>query len=138
MTRISTTTSMTTEHMTDFVKLWESLISEGDAGGTAASGNSGGAIAGDDASFSGGISSPDVLGDTCDHCKDGYFHDGCFHKPCPMPFPFYRWGVPANCNHKRKKAKSGKRKKKHSYEKGMKVITSYNDLVEAEHSSGYV
>lgn len=130
MTRILTTTSMTTNHMTDFKKLWESLISEGDAGGAAAGGDAGGAAAGGDAS-AGGMSSSDVLGDGCDHCKDGYFCDGCFHKPCPMPFPFYRWSTPANGGSKRKKTKKGK-KKKYSYEKGMKVITSYNDLVEAE------
>ena len=132
MTHILTTTSMTTNVMTDFMKLWESLISEGDAGGAAAGSDAGGgAVAGGDVSSASGISSSDVLGDGCNHCKDGYFCDGCFHKPCPMPFPFYRWSAPANGGSKRKKTKKGK-KKKYAYEKGMKVITSYNDLVEAE------
>lgn len=135
MTRILTTTSMTVKsQLADFSKLWESLISEGEGGGAAAGGDVGGVAAGGDAS-AGGISSSDVLGDGCNHCKDGYFCDGCFHKPCPMPFPFYRWSAPANGGSKRKKTKKGKKKKRYAYEKGMKFITSYNDLVEAEQNS---
>lgn len=128
MSRILTTTSMTANYM-NVRQHRAKLISEGAAGAMPA-GDAGIPIAGDTA-MPGGISTSDVLGDGCSHCKDGYFYDGCFHKPCPMPFPFYRWSAPANDGSKRKKTKKGK-KKKFSYQKGMKVITSYNDLVEAE------
>lgn len=84
----------------------------------------GGEAAGSSSAASGGeigVGSSDVLGSNCNHVENGYFSDGCFHKPSKCKVPFYRWAEPANGGSKRKKNKHGKPKKT-PYEKDMKIV----------------
>ena len=74
------------------------------------------------------IDTTKVLG-KCDHKHDGYMGKNCFHIPKKIMPTLHRWEL-CNGGSKRKKDKNGK-DKKYAYEKGMKVITSYQDLVEA-------
>ena len=74
------------------------------------------------------IDTTKVLG-KCDHEHDGYMGKNCFHIPKKIMPTLHRWEL-CNGGSKRKKDKNGK-DKKYAYEKGMKVITSYQDLVEA-------
>lgn len=103
-----------------------SSFDECDGSGIAIGGEGGGeAAVGTVASGESSTSSGDVLGVDCDHVKNGYFSDGCFHKPSRCEVPFYRWSEPANGGSKRKKTKNRKPKKT-PYEKNMKVV--YNSL----------
>ena len=88
----------------------------GDAG-VAVGGDSGTAPAGEPT----GTTNAEVLGN-CDHAHDGYLGPGCFHVPCKVKVPLYRWQA-ANGGSKRKKDKKGK-DKHYAYEKGMKVVVN--------------
>ena len=88
----------------------------GDAG-VAVGGDAGAAPAGEPT----GTTNAEVLGN-CDHTHDGYLGPGCFHVPCQVKVPLYRWQV-ANGGSKRKKNKKGK-DKHYAYEKGMKVVVN--------------
>lgn len=46
-----------------------------------------------------GITTDDVLGNHCDHHKDGFFGPGCFHRP------FAIWSIPAPRRMKKPKKK---------------------------------
>lgn len=88
----------------------------GDAG-VAIGGDAGAAPTGEPT----GTTNAEVLGN-CDHTHDGYLGPGCFHVPCQVKVPLYRWQV-ANGGSKRKKDKKGK-DKHYAYEKGMKVVVN--------------
>ena len=76
-----------------------------------------------------GTTNAEVLGN-CDHAHDGYLGPGCFHVPCQVKVPLYRWQA-ANGGSKRKKDKKGK-DKHYAYEKGMKVVVN---MFEGENGS---
>lgn len=100
-------------------------IDECDGGGASGGGGAGGAVGGDagaaPAGEPTGTTNAEVLGN-CDHAHDGYLGPGCFHVPCQVKVPLYRWQV-ANGGSKRKKDKKGK-DKHYAYEKGMKVVVN--------------
>lgn len=95
------------------------VIQECDGGAAAApAGDAGGAQAAPAAPAEGPMTTTgDVLG-KCDHVKDGYMGDGCFHIPSKAKVPLHRFEI-ANggsvCKNKRKKT---------AYEKGMKVVVN--------------
>ena len=100
-------------------------IDECDGVGASGGGGAGGAVGGDagaaPAGQPTGTTNAEVLGN-CDHAHDGYLGPGCFHVPCQVKVPLYRWQV-ANGGSKRKKDKKGK-DKHYAYEKGMKVVVN--------------
>lgn len=97
------------------------MLAECDGGmGGGDAGAPGGAASGIPA---GGEGSPIEAPGGCNHSHDGYFGPGCFHAPIPA----YGYGI-AYGGSKRKKTKKRK-SKKYSYEKGIKIIKSYDDLV---------
>lgn len=125
-------------------------LQEGEGGGAAAAGDAGGAV-GDGGGESGGeaASLPSMTGDIAGEMnsgkittvdvlgkwdpKRGCMGKGDFHPPKKIAVPFHRWEI-CNGGSKRKKDKRGKDKKYYT-DKGMKIITSYDDLVEAEETS---
>lgn len=115
----------------------EDLVFEGEGAGAGAGAGDAGAAAGDGASYDApfhecpsakqvGIDTTQVLG-KCDHKKDGYMSKGCFHLPGRVKTPLHRLEI-ANGGSKRKKGKNGK-PKRYAHEKGMRVITTYDQLV---------
>lgn len=93
----------------------------GDAGAAASVGDAGGVA----------VSTGDVLGD-CSHGNgQGFMGDGCFHAPTMALPPYFRHEI-CNGGSKRKKGKNGK-PKKYIYDKKVKIIKNYDDMVnEAE------
>lgn len=110
-------------------------IDECDGGGASGGGGAGGAVGGDagaaPAGEPTGTTNAEVLGN-CDHAHDGYLGPGCFHVPCQVKVPLYRWQA-ANGGSKRKKDKKGK-DKHYAYEKGMKVVVN---MFEGENGAKY-
>jgi len=102
--------------MLDVKKIYDSVIDE-DAVMSGGEGSVGGDIAtpshvGDADIVKGGMTTTDVLGKDCDHDKEGYLGQGCFHMPSRV------------CKMKRE-IPSGIKKKnqKNEYAKGMKILT---------------
>lgn len=82
--------------------------------------NTGATVSGDIQSTSGsGIKAGDILGN-CDHEKDGYMKDGCFHIPAKVTVPFRRWETVGGSKRKRDKFI---KLKKYAYSQGTKVVT---------------
>lgn len=105
----------------------------GDTGGGAPSGGTD-AVGSADPGPGNAVHVDDVLGhchhDGCGKKGEGFLGPGCFHVPSRIGVPFHRWEL-CNGGSKRKKKKN-KKDKKYAYEKGMKIIKSYDDLVEDE------
>lgn len=95
------------------------VIQECDGGAAAApAGNAGSAPSAPSAPAEGPMTTTgDVLG-KCDHIKDGYMGDGCFHIPAKAKVPLHRFEI-ANGGSVRKN-----KRKKTAYEKGMKVVAN--------------
>ena len=100
----------------------KNVVNECDGGDASAGVGDGGASAPDAGGISsGGENSPISPSGGCDHQHNGFFGSGCFHAPLGI------WGVAYGGSRRRKTKKN--KTKKHSYEKGIKIIKSYDDLV---------